>query len=229
MGTVYAFIKRITECLKNKHPGITYVHYITDSSTSHYRNKNTMYLVANHVRLFVFESGSRLRTSNGLGGFSKRFADLAVKRQTASAEDYYNWGKSLANSQTKYSFVPNEECDEAYNELLAVNPRVHCNCIVYFRWECLTDGKFKASCNGCIKHNIVQHIGKSNETDMRTDIQNEPEVILDQARRFESVTSFTENEFVAVIYNDYLYIGKVVKYDHSDDELPLQDSFMEHA
>ncbi|WAR06284.1 LOW QUALITY PROTEIN: hypothetical protein MAR_021653, partial [Mya arenaria] len=204
--------------LKNEHPGISYVHYITDSPTSQYRNKNTMYLVANHVRLWFkrifWEAGHGKGPCDGVGGSSKRLADLAVKRQTAviqSAEDYYNWGKSLANSQTKYAFVTKEECDEAYNELLAVNVKPI--------KECFTDGKFNASCDGWIKHTIVQQSGKTNETDMHTDIQNEPEVILDQARRVVS----------RPIYNDYWYIGKVVKYDPSDDELPLQVSFMEHG
>ncbi|XP_052815115.1 uncharacterized protein LOC128242114 [Mya arenaria] len=91
------------------------------------------------------------------------------------------------------------------------------------------DGKFNASCDGWIKHTIVQQSGKTNETDMHTDIQNEPEVILDQEERLESRSSFIENEFVAAIYNDYWYIGKVVKYDPSDDELPLQVSYMEHG
>ncbi|WAR18386.1 hypothetical protein MAR_000224 [Mya arenaria] len=256
-GTVYAFIKRITERLKNEHPGISYVHYITDSPTSQYRNKNTMYLVANHVRLFglnaslqFWEAGHGKGPCDGVGVSSKRLADLAVKRQTAviqSAEDYYNWGKSLANSQTKYAFVTKEECDEAYNELLAVNVKpikgtlqlhgvfpvgnseIFVKNTSCFCEECFTDGKFNASCDGWIKHTIVQQSGKTNETDMHTDIQNEPEVILDQEGRLESRSSFIENEFVAAIYNDYWYIGKVVKYDPSDDELPLQVSFMEHG
>ncbi|WAR22114.1 hypothetical protein MAR_016088, partial [Mya arenaria] len=156
-------------------------------------------------------------------------------------------GRLTKRIQTKYAFVTKEECDEAYNKLLAVNVKPikgtlqlhsvfpvgnneifvkNTSCLCE---ECFTDGKFNASCDGWIKHTIVQQSGKTNETDMHTDIQNEPEVILDQARRLESRSSFTGNEFDAAIYNDYWYIGKVVKYDPSDDELPLQVSFMEHG
>lgn len=256
-GTVYAFMKKITERLKHEHPRIECVHYITDSPTSQYRNKNTMYLVANHFQLLgmnaswqFWEAGHGKGPCDGVGGSSKRLADLAVKRQTAviqSAEDYFNWGKSLTNSQTKYVFVPKEECDKAYNELLAINVKpikgtleVHSvfpagNNEVFvkqtscFCEECFSNGEFMAKCEGWIKHKIVSQSDLSNENEIQIEIQDETEIIDELPGSVEPMASFAENDFVAAVYNNYWYIGKIVKYDPSDDELPFNVSFMEHG
>ncbi|WAR04331.1 hypothetical protein MAR_019700, partial [Mya arenaria] len=167
-GIVYAFIKRNTNRLKNEHPGITLVHNITDSPTSQYRNKNTMYLEVNHVQLFGFmadwEADHGKGPCDGVGGSSKRLAVLAVRRQTAVIQQRTNI--------TGFSCVPKEKCVEAYNDLLAVNSKP----------ELFTDGEFKASCDEWIKHTILQQSGKTNATGMRTDIRNEKSFLTRQEK-----------------------------------------------
>lgn len=216
-----------------------------------------MYLVANHFQLLGMnaswqfrEAGHRKGPCDGVEGFSMRLPDLAVKRQTAviqSAENYFNWGKSLTNSLTKYVFVPIEECDKAYNELLAINVKpikgtleVHSvfpagNNEVFvkqtscFCKECFSNGEFMAKCEGWIKHKIVSQSDLSNENEIQIEIQDEMEIIDELPECVEPMASFAENDFVAAVYNNYWYIGKIVKYDPSDDELPFNVSFMEHG
>ena len=181
-GTVFAFMKRINEDLKSKHPNIECVHYITDSPTSQYRNKSMMYLVANHDKIFglkaslqYWEAGHGKGPCDGVGDIPKRLADLAVKRQTAviqSAQDYYNWGSSLQNSQTKYVFVPKEECDNAHTQITSfvmkpIKGTMDIHSVVQmirgtigvrntscFCKECFENGAFKAKCEGWTFHSI---------------------------------------------------------------------------
>jgi hypothetical protein len=130
-GTVYSFMKKICEEVKANRPNTNCIHYVTDSPTSQYRNKSIMYLVANHDKIFgmkaswqYWEAGHGKGPCDGVGGTSKRLADLAVKRQVAviqSAEDYFHWGETIDKSQIKYVFVPKIGCDQAQLELSAWN------------------------------------------------------------------------------------------------------------
>jgi len=180
--TVYAFLKHITEELKSSRPDIECVHYITDSPTLQYRNKTRMYVVANHDTLFgtaaswqYWEAGHGKGPCDGVGGASKRQADLAVKRHSAviqTAREYYNWGKSETGSYTRYVFVPKAECEFALDELSKLNIKpvkgtMEIHSVVKigqgefavrstscFCDQCFENGKFTVLCSGWTKHSF---------------------------------------------------------------------------
>lgn len=271
-STVYAFITRITSELRSKRPDIDCIHYITDSPTSQYRNKLMMYVVANHDKLFglkaswqYWEAGHGKGPCDGVGGTSKRLADLAVKRQTAviqSAEDYFRWRNSLENSQTKYCYVAKEECDKALAELnsLKIKPikgtfsihsvvQVENGTIAVrdtscFCNNCFENGDFKLGCTGWTKHIVNDQADLQNREALN--IANQQESVntqLDETTSKVSTmddvptqenteTTFDQlvvNSYVAAVYNDNWYVGKVIDIDHDDDSLPYQISFMEQG
>lgn len=87
--------------------------------------------MANHQDIFglvaswqYWEAGHGKGPCDGVGGTSKRLADLAVKRQIAviqSAEDYFHWSDSAENSQIKYIFVPKKEWDQSQAQLSSLS------------------------------------------------------------------------------------------------------------
>lgn len=66
---------------------MTIIHYLSDSSTIQYRNKNNFSFVANHLELFginsiwqYFEEGHGKESCDGAGVVAKRMADDAIRR-----------------------------------------------------------------------------------------------------------------------------------------------------
>ena len=267
-GTVYAFLKRITDEVKSHHANIECIHYISDSPTSQYRNKAMMYVVANHDSLFGFkaswqywEAGHGKGPCDGVGGTSKRLADLAVKRQThtiQSARDYYQWGASQLHSQTKYCFVPKEECDDAYVELSSMNIKpikgtLDIHSVVFvehgviavrntscFCDKCFVNGDFKASCERWTKHIVMNKIDNACDRNVEVDNSDVTEITSNDTEQSDAPTSgdannvqsediVPVNSYVAAVYNGHWYLGKVMSYDPSDENLPYQVSFMQHG
>ena len=268
-GTVYAFLKHITEELKSSRPDIECVHYITDSPTSQYRNKTMMYVVANHDTLFgtsaswqYWEAGHGKGPCDGVGGASKRQADLAVKRHSAviqTAREYYNWGKSETGSHTRYVFVPKAECEFALDELSKLNIKpvkgtMEIHSVVQvgqgeiavrstscFCDRCFENGKFTVLCSGWTQHSF------NYASDSQTENDKQPQQCQTNANVLQTTTStvctatdessmaqqnedkVVVNDYVAAVYNDNWYVGKVISCEPEDDDLPYQVSFMEHG
>lgn len=249
-GTVYAFLKRITDTLKQTRPEIECIHYVTDSPTSQYQNKSMIYIVANHHDLLglraswqYWEAGHGKGPCDGVGGTSKRLADLAVKRQIAviqSAEDYFHWGDSAGNSQIKYVFVPKEECDQSQAQLSSLsiksirgtldlhsvvqlnNGKVGVRNTSCFCNECFQNGVFKTGCEGWCVHDVLEKKQVSVKTKDTGTVDSVHEIL-------PNTELYTENSYVAAVYNGHWYIGKVVECDTGDESLQYHVSFMDHG
>jgi hypothetical protein len=126
--TVFAIMKKVVNVVKEILPSCKMIHYMTDSPTSQYRNRQIFSIVANHDKIFsgiqaawlYFEAGHGKGPCDGVGGTAKRLADMAVRSHKAviqNAEDFFKWGKGQENSNLKYIFVDKSECDEAKLEI----------------------------------------------------------------------------------------------------------------
>ena len=120
-------IENVIIAAKQMCPGMTHIHYWTDSPTSQYRNKVIFDLVARHPQLYdltqaswhYFESGHGKGACDGIGGTTKRNADNAVKRGLAtiqSAADFYQWA-ATSQSKIEYSFISQDEYNTAFSKL----------------------------------------------------------------------------------------------------------------
>ena len=90
---VFAILKQIVTLAKQTVPELKYIHYLSDSPSSQYRNKHLMYIIAQHDKMFgipctwtYFESGHGKGPCDGIGGSSKRLADLAVKTDKRASD-----------------------------------------------------------------------------------------------------------------------------------------------
>lgn len=102
LSTVFAIMKQVIAEVKAILPNVEMVHYVTDSPTSQYKDKQIFSIVAQHDTIFpgikaswlYFEAGHGKGPCDG--GAAKRLADMAVKRHSViiqSADEFYKWGK----------------------------------------------------------------------------------------------------------------------------------------
>ena len=188
-------MKGIVLEVKSILPEVKMIHYMTDSPTSQYRNKQIFSIVDQHDQLFpgvraswlYFEAGHGKGACDGVGGTAKRLADMAVKRQTAviqSAENFYDWGKSQENSSLRYIFVSKSQCKEAHEELSkipckpvkgtlqlhAVVPvnkgKISVRATSCYCEHCFKDGELTISCKGWVTHDLYNANTAEAITDM---------------------------------------------------------------
>ena len=274
-GTVFAFMKQITDHVKSEYPGVKCIHYVTDSPTSQYRNQYTMYMTAYHETYFgvraswqYFEAGHGKGPCDGVGGTTKRLADSAVKRQTViiqNAKDFFMWGECQNQSQIKYDYVPKSKCDDAREELLSMKTKqikgtLDIHSVVSlslgeiavrntscFCPNCFDNGEFHPSCDGWRVFNLpptpakvamaetVEEAPQTAEAlPMEEDIPNvnveEPQTASEESipANISADTPATDiysvDSYVAAVYNQKWFIGKVLEYDPGDKEYNI--SFM---
>ena len=129
---VFAILKQIVTLAKQTVPELKYIHYLSDFPSSQYRNKHLMYIIAQHDKMFgipctwtYFESGHGKGPCDGIGGSSKRLADLAVKTDKASilcAQDFADWGNK-SSKKVQYSVVSQSDYIVAKNEINLFNAK----------------------------------------------------------------------------------------------------------
>ena len=86
--TVFQFMKQLVPKIREDLPmNVTFVHYVTDSPSSQYRNTQMFSVLARHQELLAtdaswlyFEAGHGKGPCDGVGGASKRMADDYVRR-----------------------------------------------------------------------------------------------------------------------------------------------------
>ena len=102
-GAVYSFLKVIVKWIKESHPNIQIVHYLTDGPTSQYKNSSIFSIVAKHENLLgvqaswlYFEAGHGKGACDGIGAAAKRMADFFVKSLIIhNAQDFANAGNRV--------------------------------------------------------------------------------------------------------------------------------------
>ncbi len=112
-------------------PGLTKVHYWTDSPTSQYRNKTIFHAVDTHREIQwvpalwnYFEAGHGKSACDGVGSTSKHLAQDAVKQGKVehgilTAADYYKWASS-SNSSIAYRWYSGDDYKATQTELKSI-------------------------------------------------------------------------------------------------------------
>ncbi|VDI32445.1 Hypothetical predicted protein [Mytilus galloprovincialis] len=223
-GAVYAFIKDIVNEMKAAVNDIKMVHYWTDSPSSQYRNKSAFYVVSDHKNLLgiqaiwnYFETGHGKGPCDGIGGTSKRTADLAIRQGkivVQNASDYFEKVGPLHKSAS-YRFVSSKDIDICRKEVEEIN-------------------KSLIALKGTMQVHQVASVSKGRVKTCTTscywDEHDEPETTTPGDNRYkqdDAVTSedaskdIVEGDWVAVTYDDEWHIGKVITID-SDDELEIK-------
>ncbi|XP_060564531.1 uncharacterized protein LOC132723774 [Ruditapes philippinarum] len=125
-STVCTFLDHIIPELKILNPRLSFIHYWTDSPSSQYRNRYIFHTLARHKTIYnmgarwnYFEVGHGKGPCDGLGGTTKRMADMAIRQghvQIQNAEDFYTWGSNSGMS-AKFLYVSTEETKRKHDEM----------------------------------------------------------------------------------------------------------------
>lgn len=129
---VVAMITKLVPILKDEYPNLRFIHYLTDSPTSQYRNKSFFKFITGHSEKFglnarwdYLEAGH----GKGLGGSVKRSADMAINQGKAiiqNANDFFAWTQKQNETDTsvRYYTVDKDEYDLATEEIKQVKTGV---------------------------------------------------------------------------------------------------------
>ncbi|XP_060579551.1 uncharacterized protein LOC132736439 [Ruditapes philippinarum] len=245
-STVVAFLDAVLPEIKSLLPNLTKVHYWTDSPSSQYRNKFIFNTLANHNEVYgvraqfnYFEAGHGKSACDGLGGTTKRMADEASRQGNCliqNAHDFYSWAKSSSMSEVTFLFVSKELCGKKQQEFASLNIRPVQNTMKLHAIMFDDDSKaFKTRETSCYCAQCAT--GKLCKTwtqvSMLKSINKPKTSLLETATQQGSPKEIDNNkddiiivdDFVAVMYDGMVYIGKVQEIDSEDGEYKI--SFIE--
>lgn len=217
---------------------INYIHYWTDSPTSQYRNRFIFDAIVNHETLFgcpatwnFYESGHGKNVCDGLGGTVKRVADEYVRSGKCTiqdVDDFMKWAEGESMPNVTFFHVSTEACEHIASRLQMVTfqpvkgtlqlhaVKVNSNDLFCVRntscycEECLI-GK------SCDSWRVVKGQEKNKSTESpQVEEQHKPE------------TAYATGDYVAAVYDQKWYPGKIVDIDEDESGLDYHVSFMEH-
>ena len=254
--TVFCFLKKLIPLISEIHPDLEFVHYITDSPTSQYRNSAIFSVVCKHQELFgvkaswsYFEAGHGKGPCDGIGGAAKRQADNAVKRQILieGAADFAKVGNDGAGD-IQYIYVNNQEIKEGLNQF----PSIICGKRVVGTMKahmvvctipgqsiairstscygdcCFDKNKWVLSCNGWTHHNLFKDNPEVVDENNNFVEHKEPSEEIHQAECTDDQEGqVVVGDWVAAVYDDTWYIGKVLRIEPNDEgDLDYEITFM---
>lgn len=172
-AAVLTFLKHLMPILTDLFPGMTTIHYISDSPTSQYRNKYMFNVIAGHKDRFgisaswhYFEAGHGNGPCDGVGAVAKRMADNAVKREKHVIQDakgFFDWA-SESNSAIQYEWVGADEIAESNNEikqaaLSTVKGTMTMHAVFGFDDNTIITSKMSCFCDNCFQDGEDRCVG----------------------------------------------------------------------
>lgn len=238
-AAVLTFLKHLMPILKDLIPGMTTIHYISDSPTSQYRNKYMFNVIAEHKDRFgisaswhYFEAGHGKGPCDGVGAVAKRMADNAVKREKHVIQDakgFFDWA-SKSNSAIQYEWVGADEIAESDNEikqaaLSTVKGTMTMHAVFGSDDSTIITRKMSCFCDNCFQDGSLLSENRCVgwETHQIKDVRNpvivEPEeqTVIDEANE-----EYNVDEWIAVSYQGTWYIGKIAELDTDDDDFKVE-------
>jgi hypothetical protein len=194
-----------------------------------------------------FECGHGKGPCDGIGGTTKRNADNAVKQGNAVIQDGRNF-MAWAASQIKYRYISTEDYEnnrkDVENRLKEIKPvkgtmKLHAvadmangriltketTCVCP---KCFGEDGFKetTNCNWTVQ-SVLKNYPQLVQNDLQTE-NDEMEIQNDDVTQ-ETETSIEEHiqegSYVAAIYDNIVYMGKVLERDDTEKEMSI--SFMQ--
>ena len=247
-GTVITFVKELIPTIKSIDPALETIHYWTDSPSSQYRNRHIFNFVANHKQIYgitarwnYFEAGHGKGPCDGLGGTCKRMADEAMRSGKVIIQDakgFFEWAISSSMKNVKFKFVPSRQCEEVTKEieehvLKTVKGTIKIHCVVGLGNSKIKVKDVSCYCNTCLsgvtcesewKDEITQSVVRNeivnnNDDRMNDQIYRTVETVDDNLDTEDVPSVFLEGDFVAAVYENRWYIGRVVELDNLECEI----------
>ncbi|XP_071164971.1 uncharacterized protein [Mytilus edulis] len=244
IGSVYTIIQKLLSEIKNHVNNLKVVHYWTDSPSSQYRNKTAFYIVSDHKNIFgvnaiwnYFETGHGKGPCDGIGGTSKRTADLAVRQGKITVQDAPEYFERVQKHHTsaKYIYYNSTECTDSRLEISEFNKHIiplkgtmQVHCMVGVSKGIVKTTVTSCYCEECLignfhdysESNILkgENAGRVVVPEKEANInQNEHvETAEVEADRIEILIAV--DQFVAAIYDNAWHVGKITDIDETDKE-----------
>lgn len=245
--TCLAFLQQLIPKVKDLLPNLNYIHYISDSPSSQYRNKSIVKLVAQHESIFngikasweYLESGHGKGPCDGVGGSIKKSAEIAVKsgKIISTAQEFYEWGISL-NSNIDFVFVSPNEIKQAEKKLHNAgyvkgisnihSLRLHDNKVYMRETSCFKPCcRYSISCpdweETSIRVETVSQINPGTDINIEGQVS---EVVTESLSNMETSHSDESRQspykvgmMVKAKYQGRFYVGKVLDLDPENDEI----------
>lgn len=251
-GTVYAILDKLMPMIKMKIPHLKTVHYWTDSPSSQYRNKSSFFIVSDHENIFgvtavwnFFESGHGKGPCDGIGGTSKRTADLAIKQGKIIVQDAFDYHDKVQRYHTSasYVFVKSEDCATKRDELTEINRHLHpvkgtmqLHCVIGLEKGKIATSVTSCYCSDCIQckyHNTAEaSLFKGNKKDVAVNNESaddtrheehnpgsEGRSDVNDSEECSWAKEVNVGQYVATRYENDWFVGKILEVDEDDDEI----------
>lgn len=240
-STVLTFIDDLIPELKVIDPQLKMIHYWSDSPSSQYRNKYIFDAVANHFETYgcnarwnYFESGHGKGPCDGLGGTSKRMADEASRSGRyviSDAHDFFKWGTTSNMTNVTFRFVSREKC-EAKAELIAsrnvksVAGTMKLHAVVGLGQSKILHRITSCYCSECLAGDFCNSWSNAStyEVNKCPTGNNANKRVEEKCTKNSDIPEAAQvvykiDDFVAAVYQDKWYIGKIIDCDDTEVEI----------
>ncbi|KAL3879819.1 hypothetical protein ACJMK2_032100 [Sinanodonta woodiana] len=205
-STVFAIMKHVVKEVKAVLQNVEMVHYMTDSPTSQYINKQIFSIVAHHDSIFpgikafwlYFEAGHGKGPCDGVVATAKRSADMAE------------------NSALKYIFVPKSQCTEAHEELSnlvgkQVKGTIHVHAVIPLGEGSIAVRNTSCFCDKCFVDGQPVTAFQNSEAEQTTghDESEQQATKLMECNKINTDELYQVNNYVAAIYESRWYVGQI--------------------
>ncbi len=227
--TVFQFMKQLVPKIREDLPmNVTFVHYVTDSPSSQYRNTQVFSVLARHQELLAtdaswlyFEAGHGKGPCDGVGGASKRMADDYVRRGNTilTAAEYVSLGNSAGKIKYLEVSRANIEDSRAQIEELKTKATVP-GTMKYHAAVCVRPGVLamrKTSCNNMCCFQNGRYVLGCSEWDKHVLFDDSAEVAEETVDHevvapAECVTlQFRVGTYVVADFDGMYFVGEVVR------------------
>ena len=231
--TVVTIIDKLIPLLKEQVPGMNCIHYWTDSPTSQYRNRYIFSLLCKHQDMYgltacwnFFESGHGKSVCDGIGGVAKRQASDAVKQGKViiqDADDFFAWASSNQKGLT-YVMYTKGEYDKASEFVATIDCRplpgtqklhavvpINNSEVLVRAVSCYCEGCLDGSrrCDGWLRRSLKPKKSKPKDA------------VGDATGEENGDVPVKVGEYIAAMYEDSWYIGRVLEVDKEDQDTKI--------
>ena len=232
-ASVAAFLDTVVFEVRRIVPYVKVIHYWTDSPTSQYRNKLIFDIVANHYSLYncaavwnYFEAGHGKGPCDGLSGTVKRMADTAIKTgkvMIQDADDFFAWANEKSTFvHVTFKFISEVTINEKVSQIADYSDKLRpikgtmkLHAVKGKGNSTVVVRETSCYCQGCLSDNNCETWREEKKRKAVGLSQNTQEPLM----------KMSVNNYVAAVYEEKWYVGKILSIDNSDKTVEI--SFME--
>ncbi|XP_041349280.1 uncharacterized protein LOC121368607 [Gigantopelta aegis] len=208
-----------------------------------------------HARWNYFEAGHGKGPCDGLGGSVNQLAGEAVghgKATIQDATDFFLWANNSNMASVKFIFVSSEECDKISDQIKSLKIRpvksimhihvvigkgdskvlvcnVTCFCDICISGSDCNDWRQECLCE-LTTNATISFSQEQNVKVLQEPTPDESGMVLEESqKRYIDIQDLRRDLFIAAMYGNKWYIGKILQVEKDASNLPVEVSFMKQS